>query len=316
MPNLLAHNLLVKRFSLKEDKQINAQNSFIHGNFEFLSMGAQGPDPLFYVGLLPSHGLHLLTAKKKMGNQIHKTDAKKFFRLMIDRYYGLEVERYRQKFEAFIFGQLAHYLLDRETHPYILYASGFGDDGRISGKYHFLHANFESNIDACLAKKFKMNYFLENPGDALPKNKDNLNVVDKELVPTLSLMFGYDKLPKHLYTNAMQNMYSMVCFTNHNSGWKKKILPKRIMGISVPDPDHLDFEDPLNERKETWLDPVTGAKHNESFLELHNRAFDLLQQCYHDIQTRGFNYEVVSKYLNGLDYYGVPVGSRFVYQKK
>lgn len=315
MPNLLSHTLLVKRFYLKEEKSIDSSNTFLRSNYEFLSMGTQGPDPLFYVGLLPSHGLHLLTANKRIGNAIHKSDAKKYFKLLIDRSYGLEDDRNHARFQSFIFGQLAHYLLDRETHPYILYVSGFGDDGRISGKYHYLHANFESNIDVCLAKKYKMNFFLENPADALPKEKDFLYIIDKEMVPVLSQLFGYDKLPKHMYTNSMMNMSSVIAFMNRNSGWKKKLFPKRITGICMPDPQHLEWEDCLNEKKEVWLDPVTGAKHNESFLELHNRAYEILQSCYQDILKYGFNYEVVSKYLNGLNYYGTPIGSKFVYKK-
>lgn len=314
MPNLLSHNLLVKRFFLKEDKASDFQSSFLYGNYDFLSMGTQGPDPLFYVGLLPKNGLHLITAKKKIGNKIHKTDGKKFFRLLIDRSYGIENDKNRMRFQSFIFGQFAHYILDRETHPYILYTSGFGEDGRISGKYHYLHANFESNIDASLAKKFKMNYFLENPADVLVKDKDFLNIIDREFIPVLSNMYD-TKLPKHMYSNAMDNMRAVVSFMNHNNGWKKKILPKRILGPAMPDPNHLEWEDCLNENKNAWLDPVTGQKHNDSFTDLDNRALEIIESCYHDILKYGFNYEVISKYLNGLNYYGTPVDSKFVYKK-
>ncbi len=314
MPNLLSHTLLVKRFFLKEDRTPGFKSSFLYGNFDFFSLGAQGPDPLFYVGLLPKNGLHLITANKKIGNQIHKTDGKKYFKCLIERSYGIEDEKNSIRFQAFIFGQFAHYILDRETHPYILYTSGFGDDGRISGKYHYLHANFESNIDTCLAKKFKMAYFHQNPEDILCKDRDFLNIIDKEYVPALSNMFD-TKLPKHMYTNAIDNMRSVVRFMNHNNGWKRKVLPKRILGPAMPEMDKLDWDDCLNEQKNKWLDPVTGQEHNDSFIDLDNRAFDILESCYHDILKNGFNYAVISKYLNGLNYYGTPIGSKFVYKK-
>lgn len=316
MPNLLAHNLVVKRFFLKEDGQNTTSNhNFIRGNFDFLALGSQGPDPLFYVGLLPSHGLHLPTANKRIGNDLHKTDGKKFFKLMIERAYGLENDKDRTRFEAFIFGQLAHYLLDREAHPYILYESGFDENGKISGKYHYDHANFEANIDACLAKKFKMNYFLSNPADALCIDKHFLHIIDKELVPVFKKYYGYEKLPKNLYTNAILNMYSVVKFMNRNADIKKKILPKRITGIAMPQ-EKPEFPNCLNETKEIWLDPVTGEKHTESFIELHTRSFELLDQCYHEILEKGFNYNVISRYLNGLNYYGTPIGAKWVHKKE
>ncbi|MFA6829805.1 MAG: hypothetical protein WCR67_03795 [Bacilli bacterium] len=317
MPNLLAHNLLIKRFYLKEDNYGTfSDNSFIHGNFDFLSWGTQGPDPLFYMGIVPFHGLHIPTALKKIGNQIHKTDGKKFFRLLVERSYGIEDEKDRSRFQSFIFGQFAHYILDRESHPYIIYESGFeAESGAIHGPYHFLHANFEANIDFCLAKKFKMNYFLSNPSDALPYDKRFLSILDRELIPVLKQLFDIKKLPKHMYTNAIVNMKSVVKYVNHNPGWKKKLLPKRIMGVSMPLENQLDFPECLNESKKIWLDPVTGDKHNDSFVEIHARAFEIIESCYHDILKNGFNYEVILKYLNGLNYYGTPVSSKWVYQK-
>ncbi|MCI1734372.1 MAG: zinc dependent phospholipase C family protein [Bacilli bacterium] len=315
MPNLLAHNLVVKRFYLKEDEQdLSPLDSFIRGNYDFLSLGAQGPDPFFYVGILPFHGLHLLTASKKLGNQLHEGDAKKFFKAMIDRCYGMENDRDRLRFEAFIFGQLAHYLLDREAHPYILYESGFDKDGKISGKYHYQHANFESNIDYCLAKKFKMNYFLSNPADVLCQDKSFLAILDSEMVPVLEGLFRC-RLPKHFYSNSIINMHSVIGYVNHHPKAKKKLLPKRLMGLAMPTEGPLDYPDCLNEKKDIWLDPLTGAKHADSFLEIHSRAFELLDSCYQDILKNGFHYEVISKYLNGLSYYGTPVGAKWTYQK-
>ena len=52
MPNLLTHYLFAKRFSLKVE-EIHRQNpdyqSFLTNNFEYLALGTQGPDPLFYL---------------------------------------------------------------------------------------------------------------------------------------------------------------------------------------------------------------------------------------------------------------------------
>jgi hypothetical protein len=316
MPNLLAHNLVIKRFYIKED-ELSGDDSdsthFIRNNLDFLSLGSQGPDPLFFVGVIPFHALHLFTAKKKFGNQIHQSDGKKYFRLLIEEAYTIEDDLERARFQSFILGQLAHYFLDREAHPYILYETGFDEDGKITGKYHYLHAHYEAQIDVCLAKKWKMTYFLDNPSDALPADKDFLRIIDMHFVPVLRRFFNDNHIPKKIYSNGITNMRSVIRNMNHHGKIKAKLIGKNsLSALYLP----IDSADPkvLNESKEIWLDPVTGAKRNDSFIQIHSRAYELLDQCYNDILRNGFNYGVVSKYLNGLDYYGLPVGVKWTHK--
>ena len=77
-------------------------------------------------------------------------------------------------------------------------------------------------------------------------------------------------------------------------------------------PSEIDLS-VLNEEKKEWLDPVTGEKHEESFLELHSAAYELLKELYHDLMTRGFNYDTFQKYIDGKDYYGSLPGSKRQY---
>jgi len=316
MPNLLAHSLIVKRFYIKEDEMasdITAEPTFIKGNFDFLSLGSQGPDPLFYAGVVPGHCLHLITANKRLGNQLHKTDGKKYFRLLCEQSYMIDDYNEKRRFQSFILGQLAHYLLDREAHPYILYESGFDEDGKITGKYHYLHAHFEAQIDVALARKYKMNYFLSHPEDTLPTDKDFVAIVNRNLVPVLKKFFNDDSLPKSLYCNAITNMHALIKRLNKDKFLAAICGKTNVGAIRLP----IDKTDPkvLNESKELWLDPVTGAKHNDSFIEIHSRAFELVDQCYQDLLKNGFSYDIISKYLNGLDYYGLPLASKWLYKK-
>jgi hypothetical protein len=317
MPNLLAHSLVVKRFYIKEDEMPSVSKTqpkpFIKGNFAFLSLGSQGPDPLFYVGIIPFHALHLVTANKRLGNKLHKQDGKKYFRLLVEQSYMIDDDLEKCRFQSFIFGQLAHYLLDREAHPYVLYETGFDEDGRITGKYHYLHTHFEAEIDTSLAMKYRMNYFLSNPSDFIPTDKDFLKIIDRNLVPVLKKLFDEKNLPANLYSNAIINMHSWVRYINKGNLRAKMFGKSSLSALKLP----INKADTgcLNETKETWLDPVTGAKRNDSFIEIHSRAFELLDSCYHDILKNGFNYDVIQKYLNGLDYYGAPVGSKWLYKK-
>ena len=321
MPNLFAHNLLVKRFSVKE-KEIDARypefDSFLKGNFDYLALGTQGPDPLFYMGVIPFRGLHLPTAMKKIGNKIHKQDGKKYFRFLIDQCHSIDfvnqTDNEQKRFKAFIFGQFAHYLLDRETHPYVLYMSGFDSDGRITGKYHYEHAHFEAKIDYCLAKQYKMEFFLKNPASILPDRIGPLRVIDSHFVPVLKRLFDEKKLPKKMYSNGLNNFRFWQKFSNGGSNARVFFFGKSSLSATRL-PKEVN-EDVLNLKKEIWLDPVTGVKHNESFLDLQSKAYDLLVSLYEDIIRYGFNYETFSKYIDGKNYYGTPLSSKWIYKKE
>ena len=74
-------------------------------------------------------------------------------------------------------------------------------------------------------------------------------------------------------------------------------------------------ESVLNLNREPWQDPVSGALHNESFIDIHTRAYQILDACYQDLVRYGYSYEVFSKYLDGRDYYGLPIGSHWQYRR-
>lgn len=323
MPNLLAHHLLVKRFALKEAELRSAYpgaEDFITGNFDYLALGAQGPDPLFYLGIVPGHALHLVAASKKIGNALHKEDGKRFFRLLVERSYVIEPEgntnRQQRQFKAFVLGQFSHYLLDRECHPYILYESGFDKEtGKIKGHSHYDHAHFESEIDFALCQKYHYDYFLSHPADILPDNKLVLKLIDDNLNQPLCQMYGLKHLPKRFYSNALTNMRSMISYLNKGSDFRVALFPKSISVKGMRLPKEVN-EDVLNEKREFWLDPVTGERHAESFLELHSRAFQILEEVYEEILKNGFNYESFAKYINGLNYYGTPLDAKWTYQRR
>ena len=311
MPNLLAHSLVAKRFIITEDEISPDKSSFIHGNGDYISLGTQGPDPLFYMGIVPFHALHVPTALKKIGNRIHETDAKKYFSLLIKQSYTIEDYAERSRFQSFILGQFAHYLLDRETHPYVIYESGFDEDGKLTGKYHYRHAHFEAEIDVSLARKNKMNYFLTNPEDVLNTNDERLKLIDRNFVPVLSEMFS-EKLPKKMYSNAVRNMKATIKFMNRHPGFKSRLAGKTSLGAMAL-PLKEEMGDVLNETRADWKDPVSGRVRNDSFGDLYNNAFRLLENCYHDIMKHGFHYEVLKRYINGLDYYGSPLRGKWTH---
>lgn len=320
MPNLFAHSLLAKRILLKE-REICLKNPgwepFLEPNQDYLFLGTQGPDPLFYMGIIPFKGLHLITAIKKIGNRLHKLDGKKLFRNLIEMSYSIDFGKNceeQKRFQAFIFGQFAHYLLDRECHPYILYESGFDDNGRITGKYHYQHTFFESQIDYCLAKHYKVEYFLKRPGETIPNRFGPLKIIDRYFVPVLEKTFDVKRLPKKMYSNGVNNFRSWITYSNNGSKMRVFLFGKTSLSATRL-PSEVT-EDVLNEKKELWLDPVSGEEHHESFLELHSKAYDILARLYEDIMTKGFNFETFSEYIDGRNYYGNLPSEKWKYHRK
>lgn len=325
MPNSLAHTLVVKNFYLKEGGKNFAdfQGTFLFHNYEPLNLGSLGPDPLFYLGILPPK-LHLPTAKKRIGNKLHKLDGRELFRALLEEAVTIDIqdckvkkysERERNSFKAFVFGQFAHYLLDREAHPYILYESGFDENGKITGKYHYQHAYFESQIDVVLAKKYGLKGFLENPSEIYSCTKNIGTEIDFHFGNALKRIYPEIKLPKDFYSNALQNMSSLIRFMNHQGKLKAKLVGKNnLASLALPTWDCP--ESVLNLDHDLWRHPVTGKLQNDSFYEMMNRCISLLSNLYHDIETNGFNYATFEPYLNGLDYYGAIPGEKWVYKKE
>ena len=311
MPNFLAHSLVAKRVMAKEGKN---DSGFLASDTEdFFILGSFGPDALFYGGLLPQNGLHLGYARKKIGNKIHKTDAKDYFRLLVNEVYSTDDVKSRRQFEAFTLGQLSHYLLDSIAHPYIRYESGFDSNGRITGKFHYEPAHFESRIDAALGKKYGISYYLEPDHFPVCSKKKVLNCLEKPYDDVLKSRLKLKRLPKHYYSSCIKNWISIYKLSNKKGKFFTFLYGKSQLG-AIRTPKDVD-RSVLNEEKQDWKNPVTGEIHNESFIQRHAKATELTCACYKDLRKQGFNYSVISKYLDGLDYYGKAIGSKMTIWK-
>lgn len=305
MPNLFTHRLLVDK--LCQDKVVSG--GFLAGEEKALSLGTQGPDPLFYEGLIPWRAWRPGLARARLGNQLHRSDGREFMVALLD-----EVERDPQNktLAAFVFGQFCHYLLDRVCHPYVYYMSGFDRNGKLTGPYHYAHSHFESEIDVALALVEGKTPMLEKPWLLLPTDRRTIAAVDPALGRAVGRCFGR-KLPATYYLNAVLNMRTMVRTVNVAPEWLLKIFGRSILtGLHLP--RRVD-RSVLNEEHAVWRHPVTDEPHDESFPDLFSQALALAEQAYDGVVKYGLNWKTLEPYYDGLNYKGTKPGAYMLHHR-
>lgn len=307
MPNLFAHHLLIKKlYSAKV-----TENSFMSGNFESLALGTQGPDPLFYEGVMPIRAVRPRLAKAKLGNKLHRSDGSRFMALLLEQIKS-EPEAATDVFRTFVFGQFCHYILDKTCHPYIYYMSGFDEEGKLTGRYHYEHAHFESELDVCLALLNGMEDELKTPYVLFPDDTELLKTIEPGMLGAITEFFDRS-LPEDYYENAVRNMRTMVKIVNKAPEAVMKVLGKSIFGgLRLP---RTADRRVLNPDREKWLDPVTGEEHHESFQDLFDQALQTVEAAYDRVLAQGLTMETLRPYYDGLNYKGSTPGTIMKYKK-
>ena len=94
---------------------------------EAFRLGAQGPDPLFLIGMFP---LSLKSRPSKLAGAMHKRRTGQFIcALAREAKKAGDVER------AYVLGYLTHYAMDSAVHPYV-YSQSYDKKGRYSSPKH------------------------------------------------------------------------------------------------------------------------------------------------------------------------------------
>lgn len=302
MPNLIAHRIFIDR--LIEDASLSETER------DALRLGTQGPDPLFYYGIVPWRAWHYLAAVKRYGNEIHRTNGEEFLNRLSKQVDLIKDEGEKKTFSAFVMGQIAHLFLDRALHPFVYYFSGFDKEGKLTGEFHFEHAHFESRIDSALLERYEVLGFSGRTETLLPYNKSVTKVVDKYLTPVIREMFNA-KLSKKYYTNSLKNIRSMQRMTRNK--FVKFVSGRRSMFNALFTPKKA-MGDPLNLTKEEWCNPVTKKLFDLNFIELMEQEIQVAAIVFKEyFQTKKI--PNINTITDERSYKGVEVGARLTYWK-
>lgn len=252
MPSYISHAIMGEQLynELNTSKLIN-RIPINKGEMKGYSIG---PDPAY---LSP-------TIKKDPQNYC----TREFFKNII-RYIKENNLKENSHVIALLYGHIAHYFLDINTHPLIYYTEcGCQRVGAISN-----HNLVEGYINSYLVKK-KLG---KNIIEVKPEYFKQIDFKNKEISKLLNTIYGkmYGD-PRMINTYQMVvNLFNMIenilkcgmlSYDNLVQLAKFKIFLER---------NNLTLEEITNESNDTYTNPVTGEKHNESFLELYDKSIEM-----------------------------------------
>jgi hypothetical protein len=249
-----------------------------HGNL--LRFGAQGPD-FFY------HNQRTMPTGLKYGVAAHHEGYGRLTAALVRGFRRLEArgidQAVRGELSAFILGWSCHAFLDRITHPFIVYFSGWVDPGRPETERFFrCHIFFERILDVLTLRERRGQ---DAAALSLPGLLGCGPVLPYPLVKLLlkALNAAYPRMTrKSLDRRRIENSYADAMFfytyTDPSQPRYLKLAlerdhdaPKRRLALFHPRelPEGIDF---LNLANARWLHPCHGEPSTASFPQLYGQA--------------------------------------------
>lgn len=245
---------------------------------ENLKTYSQGHDIFFFT-------FNVINIKtRKIGNYLHKNNTRDFFINMITY---IKDNNLQDNYEimSFLYGYIAHYVLDSTVHPYVTYKSGiFKRKKKETYKYNSKHNNLESYIDAyminkrenMIPNKFKIHKLCFNT----KVSKELSKLIDYTFYKT----YGFKHMSLYVKEGILNMKISYRLLRYDPFKIKKKIyntvdkiLPKSIKKTSpisfAYTLDNDEYYLNLNHKK--WNHPrYKDETYTYSFLDLYNNALD------------------------------------------
>lgn len=305
MPLITTHNYFANEVLLKTKKEIS--RSFIEKKNVY-ELFAQGFDLFQFYDFFK-------LKKENLLNYCHTNNTDTYFLNLIQ---NIKKENLVKNSEvlASLYGHLAHYVLDSNCHPFIVYKTGFYNKKNPSTKkYKGLHAKMEMQIDAYMyenkTKKPFKNFKIHQELITKEKLNDTLiNLLNKTYKETHNILNGGTK-----YKKGHRNMYYTYKFLVEDpSGIKTKLyrfidiltpLKKEAFANFSSHITKIDYKIFNNEHK-TWLHPwLENKPSNESFFDLYEKAQKecilIFEKTYLFLQDK-IDEEEYKKYLKNKSY--------------
>lgn len=310
MPSILTHQYFADRLIAQYQKTWPFLKKYAH----VVWAGSQGPDPFFFFGKAPF--------KKRLGRQTINTfgstlhnqlPIKSLLPLLKQGWYHHQKDEVLQ---AYLFGALTHYVLDRVCHPYVFYRSGFDDQGQLTAYFSADHARLEVEIDSALLQQ-------ENLPSTMYQPKATLRI-DNLLLSQVSELYG-KAFPKDLnidtYRQAVEDMRATYQFLFHGSFVNRLLVivmaGRRSLPYSLMHPTKLQSglaNQAINRARKTWYHPVTKQASRQSFIQLMDAATTLFSECVTLLKQPELDEKKWRTFTADIDYDGKPFNTKMTHQ--
>lgn len=277
MPSSMTHSYFMRDVCEKLDSSINKKIIL-----EDAKTFAQGPDIFYFYNLCFGKKSNKY---RKMGNYMHKHNVNLYFNNMIKYIKDNNLENDKGCL-SFLYGSIAHFVLDSTVHPFVFYKTGVFIKGRPDTyKYNGLHQEMEYYLDSYMifqnekveAKDFKMYKYLLNNKRL---SDDTLNLISSVIKDT----YDFDNMDK-IYEKCIRDMKRFYKYFNYDHFGIKKfiyslvdiITPKRYIRKKKFSfyLTHNEKKHYLNLDKNEWNHPVDKYEfYDYSFIELYRIAID------------------------------------------
>ncbi|MGD9909885.1 MAG: zinc dependent phospholipase C family protein [Candidatus Izemoplasmatales bacterium] len=305
MADFYLHNYIVE--------QVTKQSTFPFVK-PLLYIGAQGPDPYYYVLDSKTQGI-----AHKIANRCHDELTHDLLTNLVQ----LVKENLTEETYTFLVGFLTHYILDVTLHPYVYYHVGeYDPKNKSTYAFRGLHLRFERSIDYEMIRlnegvrperfDFNQRYF---PKYELPSSISSLmNEVVKRTYQ--------EPLASGLYHKGVLTMKRVLKQYAYDPYGIKKCIFRIVDGMNNTKPllladvsmyHHTSKFDFLNQHHRVWYHPVSNHPHNDSVSQLLDQAVNHSKSMISDIQSYLFNHQEIDfeKLFPNLSFNtGVPCGMK------
>lgn len=247
---------------------------FLKNNDDIYYVGAQGPDPFFFYGIVPFFGSTNGKVIRKFGHKLHKKDPAQVFEYFFE--YANNVKE-KDVLYSYILGAGLHYILDRKIHPYVFYKTGFSDNKKKKARYFADHTLFETHIDVLLMGDRYKDYKVI-PLESIKCNEEKIEDVSGMYEKLAKEFFKEEMIDDDSFEESYEQMCKIQKILYSKKGVKKwfaKVFVRRtplntmMHPRVVKDDDRIDY---LNLKKNKWLDPSTEKEFDKSVYELIDEA--------------------------------------------
>lgn len=236
-------------------------------------LGAQGPDPLYYVIFGKDAKDH-----RYFADRMHDTNT----RMLLSNLVQYVKKHLTKETYSWLTGFICHYALDVKIHPYVYHNVGvYNKEIKETHAYRGLHLKFERAMDGVFieeeeqkkAHKYKLTkkYF---PLKEAPVG------VPEAIEHALKQTYGKDS-GAALYRKGVKKMhFNVKYFVTDTTGFKKQLY--KILDLFNKETDlfyqDLSFYkyneqyDYLNKEKRSWFHPITNEEYHYSVMELYDQA--------------------------------------------